>query len=456
MCVVLDTEQWAQQQFGSCDLGDVRRTRRLVKFAARVAADPDAGTPEQTERWSDLKAAYRLIDNDDVTFDAIAGPHWEQIRHRETGTWLISCDTTQVDFGVTNRATGLGPLGKGHGRGFLLHSGLMIHPETEEVIGLAGQKIRYRKSVPKKESRTRRLARDRESLVWGELIEQIGPAPEGVQFIDVCDRGADNFEVYCRLLLNRHDWIIRAQHLSRKIVHQEQKMPLEDYLGTLPLGGTYELSYRSKKHGTRTAKIEVRFGTVAMPTPQHRSPWLKELGITLIAMNVVEVREVNPPKGIEPLRWVLLTSLPVTSFHRAWTVIEYYEKRPIVEEFHKALKTGCRVEQRQYETSDRLEAITALLSVTAIRLLQLRSAARETPERAAEEVVPSQWVTVLRRLRHGRRIETVRNFYRELAGLGGHMLRKCDGEPGWITLWRGFEKLHFALRAIRDYRKRCG
>ena len=158
MCLVLDTEKWAQQQFGSCDLGDVRRTRRLVKFASQVAGDPDASTPGQTERWSDLKAAYRLIDNDNVTFDAIAERHWEHTRQRESGIWLISCDTTQLNFGVTNQATGLGPVGDGLGRGFLLHSGLMIHPETEEVVGLAGQKIRYRDSIQKNESRSRRLS----------------------------------------------------------------------------------------------------------------------------------------------------------------------------------------------------------------------------------------------------------------------------------------------------------
>ena len=135
MYVGLDTEKWAQQQFGSCDLGDVRRTRRLVKFASQVAADPDASTPGQTEHWSDLKAAYRLVDNATVTFDAIASPHWKQTIQRQTGTWLISCDTTQIDFGVTNEAAGLGPLGAGLGRGFLLHSGLMIDPETEEVVG---------------------------------------------------------------------------------------------------------------------------------------------------------------------------------------------------------------------------------------------------------------------------------------------------------------------------------
>ena len=455
----LDVNKWAQQQFGTCKLGDLRRTRRLVRFAAQVAADPDAGTPTQAEKWSDLKAAYNLIDNGDVTFEAIAQPHWQQTRQRDKGTWLIVSDTTEVNFGASNQASGLGPLGQGLGRGFLLHSGLMVDPETEEVIGLAGQKIRYRKSVKKSESRTRRLARDRESRVWGDLTKQIGPPPEGVRFVQVCDRGADNFEVYCELLLNRHDWVIRVARLNRVIWHEGQEMPLADYLPLLPLAGTYELSYRSKDHGPRTAHIEVRFGLVMVPAPRQKSPWLREQGITLIGMNVVEVREVKAPAGVKPLHWVLFSSLPVSSFDESWTVIEYYEKRPVVEDFHKSLKTGCRVEERQYETSERLEAITGLLSIAAVRLLQLRSTARQTPERPAEEVVPRHWVTVLSALR-GRPIVTVRDFFRQLAGLGGHMLRKCDGEPGWITLWRGFEKLHLALRAIDAYRqksaRRCG
>jgi hypothetical protein len=451
----LDVNKWAEQQFGTCDLGDLRRTRRLVKFAAQVAADPDASTPTQTEEWHDLKAAYRMIGKKDVTFDAIAQPHWQQTRQRDSGTWLIISDTTEVNFGATNQASGLGPLGQGVGRGFLLHSGLMIHPETEEVIGLAGQKIRYRKPVAKTESRTARLARDRESRIWGELTKQIGPPPEGVRFVQVCDRGADNFEVYCQLLQERHDWVIRVARLNRVIWHDEREMPLDEYLPLLPLAGTYELSYRSKEHGPRTAQIEVRFGMVSVPAPRQKSPWLRDQGITLICMNVVDVREVNAPAGVEPLHWVLFTSLQVTTFDESWTVIEYYEKRPVVEDFHKSLKTGCQVEERQYEASKRLEAITALLCVTAVRLLQLRCAARQTPERPAEEVVPSHWIIVLSRLR-GRRIVTVRDFFRQLAGLGGHLLRKCDGEPGWITLWRGFEKLHLALRGIDAYRKRCG
>ena len=422
----------------------------MVRFAAQVAADPDAATTNQTEHWADLKAAYRLIDNDHVTFDAIARPHWEATKNRSSGDWLILADTTEVDFGYQRQVPGLGPIGTGSRRGFLLHSGLMVGANTEEVIGLAGARLRYRKPKPQKESRTQRLARDRETQVWSELVDQIGPPPPGARFIQVCDRGADNFEVYCRLLLNRQDWVIRVAQKHRLIFHQGEKIPLSQALDRFIVSGVYQLIYRSKE-GSRTVDIEVRRGVVMVPRPQAASPWVREQGITLIGMNVIEVREVNAPPGVTPLNWVLYTSLSVSCFEDAYRTIEYYEKRPLVEEYHKALKTGCQVESRQYRTSDRLESITSLLSITAVRLLQLRAAARTAPDTPAQQVVPSHWVEVLRRLRRNRPIETARQFYRELAGLGGHLLRKCDGEPGWITIWRGFEKLHFAIRVLDDY-----
>lgn len=171
-------------------------------------------------------------------------------------------------------------------------------------------------------------------------------------------------------------------------------------------------------------------------------------------MNVVEVREIDPPPGVKPLRWVLLTSLPITNFTEAWTVIEYYEKRPIIEEFHKALKTGCSVEDRLYQTGKRLEAITAILSVVAIRLLQLRSVSRQQPELPATQIVPKDGVAALQCLKPKRTIHTVRDFFRGLASLGGFLGRKSDGDPGWLNLWRGYEKL--ALRTLRAKRQRCG
>ena len=137
-------------------------------------------------------------------------------------------------------------------------------------------------------------------------------------------------------------------------------------------------------------------------------------------------------------------------------VVEYYEKRSLIEEYHKALKSGCQVETRQYETSGRLEAITGLLAIVAVRLLQLRAVARTNPDRPAREVVPQLWLDVLQTLRRRpRQSWTVRTFFRELAGLGGFLGRKSDGEPGWQTIWRGFDKLVPALMYAESLKK-CG
>ena len=191
-----------------------------------------------------------------------------------------------------------------------------------------------------------------------------------------------------------------------------------------------------------------------MPIHRNRGRYAKACGIHLIAMNVIEVRELHPPAKVKPLRWVLFTSHAVMSFEQAWQILAYYEKRPLIEEFHKALKTGCSLEERQYQSAKRFAALTALLSVVAIRLLQLRAMARTEPQRPAKESVPFAWVKMLEALRR-KRITTLREFYRALAGLGGHLGRKHDGEPGWITLWRGFEKLHLCLRGAEAIKK-CG
>ena len=458
--VTLNVNQWAEEQFGQCDLGDLRRTKRLVQYAAQAAADPSSGTPTQTESWADCKAAYRLIDNDDVTFAAITAPHYAATRARTEGTWLLISDTTETHFPGAN-VLGLGPTGDGGGRGFLLHSALMVRADGQEIAGLAGQLIRYRRKVKKETSGAKRLRReDRESVIWGQVLNQIGPVPEGVQYIHVFDRGGDQFELYCRILRTHASWVGRAAQLKRKIrTPQGAEMKLVDYLEQLPLAGTYTLNLAANtKQPARQATMEVRFGPVIVPQPKHSSAWVKKSGIREIAMSIVEAREINPPKGVQAARWVLLTSEPVGNFNAAWTILEHYEKRWLVEEYHKALKTGCRLESRQYETAKRLEAITGVLSILAVRLLQLKMIARDDPQRPADQVVPQKWIVMLKCLRKRAPSApwTVREFYREMAKLGGFLGRKSDGEPGWITLWRGFEKLHLCLRGAESYKKQCG
>jgi Transposase DNA-binding/Transposase Tn5 dimerisation domain len=467
MVFTLDSKTWAEEQFGECDLGDKRRTKRLIKMSAQVANNPSAGFCEQMETWGDLKAAYRLFDEDDVTFEAIARPHWKQTKRLAVGRCLVINDTTELDFGKQHDIQGLAAIGNGSGRGFLLHNALLVVAENEEILGVAGQKIHYRKARPKKENAAQRLKRERESKVWGDLIDDVGSPADGTQFVHVCDRGADGFEVYCHLVEQQVDWVVRASSLHRVILTPNgEESPLSEYLLTLPLAGTYELKLRARPdQPARIAKLEVRFGKLRMPAPVHKSPYVKSQDLSSIEMWVVEVREVDAPKGVKPIAWVLYTSLPVATFDDAWLIIEYYEARWLVEEYHKALKTGCRVTKRTLRKAGRLEPMVGLMSVVAVRLLQLKSVARTDPDRPARQIVPRPWLVMLKAARKNlRRVYdlTIREFYRELAKLGGFLGRKSDGEPGWITIWRGWEKLNTLIRGaelalrFKSELKKCG
>jgi hypothetical protein len=447
----LSVTQWAQWNFGNCQLGDKRRTARLVQLAEQFGSNPSASLPDQTEIWSDLKAAYRLFDRDEVTFEAIARPHWELTRQSASGRCLVIGDTTEIDFGRFREIDGVGPTGNGTGNGFLLHNALLVQADTGETIGVAGQVIHHRKpkrKTKKRENASQRMKRERESQVWGKVIEDIGPPADGVEYVHVFDRGADNFEVYCHLLEQKGEWVIRASKLSRKILAgaADEPMTLQEYLPHLRTLGSYTLSLRARPgQAARESQLKVRVGRIKIPRPRHVSPWVRDRKQPPIAMNVIEVVEVNAPEGITPIRWVLLTSLPVSSLDDAWEIIGYYESRWLVEEYHKALKTGCCTEARQLKTGGRLEALVGLTSVVALRLLQLKSLARIKPEVPAQRVVPAIWLQMLKLARKNlTRVHdlTVGQFYREVAKLGGFLGRKGDGEPGWLTIWRGWEKLN--------------
>jgi hypothetical protein len=444
------TAEWARWNFGGCELGDKRRTNRLVQVAGEFANNPSASLPSQIERWGDLKAAYRLFDCDEVSFEAVARPHWELTRESAEGRTLVIGDTTEIDFGKWRQIEGVGPTGNGSGQGFLLHNALMVNADSQAILGIAGQVIQYRKkkTSTKRPNASQRLKQDRESQVWGKVIDSIGTPPGDAQYVHVFDRGADNFEVYCHLLQQGGDWVVRASNMTRHVLLKgtEEPLPLKKYLPQLELLGSYTLALRIRdQQPPREAQIEVRVGPLQIPRPLHASPWVRQLKQSPIAMNVIDVREVNPPTGVTPIHWVLLTSLPVQTFSDAGTIIGYYELRWLIEEYHKAIKTGCRTESRQLKTAGSLEALVGLTSVVAVRLLQLKSLARTNPEVPAQRVVPRVWLKMLKLARKNLNCVhdlTVGQFYREVAKLGGFLGRKNDGDPGWITLWRGWEKLN--------------
>lgn len=461
--LLVEPAAWAKQQFGECDLGDVRRTNRLVRVATQAAARPDGSTPDQTESWGDCKAVYRLMACDDVSHANIIGPHCAQTRRScpMGSVQLILCDTTEIDFG--RFVPGLGRIGKQKGnRGFYLHSGLMRDAITGEIRGLAGQELFYRSSKCRRKvhKNTKRIDPNRESIVWGKLIDQIGSPDPSVRWLHVCDRGADDYEVYLRAHLNGCGWVIRAARLNRK-VHKVlgDLTTLGKLLASVSVKERLQISLpRQGNRPARVANVEVRYSPFLMPTPSRSTAWIREHAPSKpLWMWCVMLQETRPPAGVDALRWVLITSEPVTSTEQAMTVVEHYKKRWGVEEYHKALKTGCHVEERYYQTSERLERVTGLHAILALRLLQIREMARAQPDRPAEEVAPPEWVETVAQVRKRPSMGmTIHQFVRCLAGLGGHLGRKCDGQPGWITLWRGVEKLLLILRGKDLARKRCG
>jgi hypothetical protein len=464
-------QEWAEMEFSLCELGDQRRTQRLIKAATQVLARPDGSTPRQIESWSDCKALYRLMESDDVSFSAITSPHSQ--RTKSTGqageTYLILNDTTEINYGGKRQARGLGPVGRNTGKGFFLHSALMRDPVSRQVIGLAGQEILYRRESKKKGAQnSRRRDANRESAVWGQLIDQVGSPPPGVKWLHVCDRGADDYEVFCHAYLNHCGWVIRACRLNRIILTlQGTQTTLEEHLDVQPVQGHQTLEVpATAKRAARTAQLELRYAALHLPTPQVTNVWIrKHAPAEPLPMWVVELIEIDPPCDAEPVRWVLLTSERVESIDQARRIIDSYSQRWAIEEYHKALKTGCRVEQRYYETSERLERITGLLAIVAVQLLKLRTLAEEEPNRAALEVVPVEWVKAIAQVRQrpgprARQLNaatiTIAEFVKHLGGLGGHLGRKCDGRPGWQTLWYGLEKLLLILRGIQAATQKCG
>lgn len=294
--------------------------------------------------------------------------------------------------------------------------------------------------------------------MWLTAASNVGPAPKGRLWIRACDRGADTFEYLEFMTRNHLSFVFRSTHNRALEVQQGDDSPkyLHDRLGELPAQANWEVEVSaSPGQPKRKAKVSAAAERVRVRAPRVR---LGEHGKEAVDVWAIRVWEESPPAGLEGLEWVLLTDQAVEDAESLRRVVGYYECRWVVEEYHKALKTGAGVEKLQMQSRAGLEPVIALLSVVAVALLNLRIAARDEEKASmpAESVVPREWVEVLSVWRYKEvRGMSVREFTLTLARLGGHLNRKCDGLPGWLTLWRGWER----LRTMLDYelsRRKCG
>jgi hypothetical protein len=459
---------FGERHFGGCDLGDERLTRRVVATADAFMRHPGGTFPDKLSDPAMLKGFYRLANNKKVKRQNLIAMHHRYTLERMrtvNGVVLVLHDTTELVFGGLD-VDDLGPVGNGSEQGLLCHNSLAVDYDGHEVIGLANQVLQRRREVPQNESaRQKREHPDRESRLWVKGVAGMPRRPEGAMWIHVADRGSDTFEFI--------DWAEREQHLycirsksNRGIevcVDGEWKeKKLHDYARTLATLSHRTVEVQGRDGGkSRKAKVRVAASELRLRPPVH--PNRGEHGDEPLRAWVVHVLEEKPPKGVEPLEWILLTNVEVRTAEDAEARVDWYCSRWIIEEYHKAQKTGCGVESQQFTTRKALEVAVAILSVVATQLLRLRDLARsEAADRTpATEVVDEDYVLALtaRRSRNRERRAdlTVREFLYGVARLGGHQGRRHDGPPGWLVLWRGWMKLQLLVEGARGAKlERCG
>lgn len=412
-----------------------------------MADAPDRSLPKQCGAWGDLKGAYRFLNNPKVTPEQIQAVHRRQVRRRCLRQRLILGieDTSELDFTAHPSVQGLGPIGNGGGRGLLQHSTLAVAPDGD-LIGVLHQIWRTRVPVPEGETRRQRLSRRRESDFWPESVRAVGSLGSQTRLVHVTDRGGDLFEtmVACGEQDNT-GFLIRAQH-DRWVQGATEK--LQSFLGRQPVAGHRDVPVPARPGvPERIARVSIRYARVSLDAPCRDPRFTEPIGVW-----AVHAIEEGPPADIEPIEWTLLTSESVESFDDACERLDWYCLRWLIEEWHRAEKTGCQLEATQLKTAQAIERWAALVAIVAIRLLQLRNlaqaAAGQAPEdpaspanqpAALQAMVPRTWLLMVAGLaKRAPETLTARMFWLTIAKRGGFLGRKRDGKPGWMTIWRGW------------------
>jgi hypothetical protein len=453
---------FVREHFGGADLGHVKRNACLLRVAEKICRHPGGTLPHKLANPADYKAMDALMNRPEVTHASVLAPHLRRTRERmeaAKGVVLLVHDTTELDYSGLSIPE-LGPIGNGGGRGYLCHNSLAVDPERQEVLGLAHQILHHRVCVPAKEGvKAKRERQSRESRLWSQAVLALGEPPAHVGVVDVADRGADIFEFLATEKKLRRTCLVRAWHnRSIRVGHDGtgEKTLLFKYLRSLAAQGQKTKKVFERSTGQeREVKLAIAFAAVALQPPHVRKGDYENKPLAVWGLRIWEP---NPPKGQKPLEWFLLCLDPVTTSEVAWQKSAWYACRYMVEEYHKGQKTGCAIEQMQFETEQALQPMIALLSVVTVMLLNLRLACRQpgAETRKASEVVDPQYEEILRAWRYKKpRTEmSVREFFMALARLGGHMNRKSDGNPGWLVLWRGWMDLQSMLTGAEAERRR--
>lgn len=439
-------EEWAEMEFGEIELGDKRRTKRLVTLAKQRAEKPNSSIAESCGSKAGTKAAYRLLDNEDIEAEAIQSGHQKMVVERSAGEKVILAvqDTTQLDYSSHRATRGLGYLQNLSHRGMLVHTTLAVSPQRVPY-GLLQQQVWIRpdEEYQKRHRRKELATEEKESQKWLTSLQAAArlqaELPES-RVVSVGDSEADVYDLFLEAVKLEQDLLVRACE-DRRVDHPQgllwKQVESQEKAGEI----TIEVPRREGKKA-RQAVLTLRYCQVRLRPPKRRC---KE-NLPVICLWAVLGREEAPPPEEEAIEWLLLTTVAVNSFADSCERMQWYTCRWVIEMYHKVLKSGCRVEERQFADLENLKRYLALDAVVAWRVLYLTLLSRETPEAACTLILETDQWQALYCFTHKVKLPppqppTLKEATLWIAQLGGFLGRKSDGQPGSMTIWRGLQRL---------------
>jgi hypothetical protein len=443
-----------EEEFEGAELGDERLTTRLGMLAAALGREPGASIARVSKSKAAREGAYRFLENWRVTMDAVLRPHQEATAERCRGQSLVYVvsDTTEMEFAGEARGQKLGRI-QGRRRGFIAHVALAVSASGDRApLGVLGLSTIVREDKKKKHRNVRQAERseDRESSRWGAMVDSTQELLDGTPAIHVMDREADMFELLSQLHKTGRRFVIRAGRdrtitdgkLLDSVVQAPAVLEREVHLSARRRVVRPTKGRGHPPRHKRAASLSISAKRVTLCRPKRCPETCPET----LDVNVVHVFEPNPPEGNEPIRWLLATLEPVDTPEQIATVVDAYRARWMIEEYFKALKTGCAFERRELRSVRTLTNVLGLLAPIAWRLLLLRTLEREAPDTPATDVLDPLLLEALaaklREIREPKALPpnpTVADFMQGIARLGGH--HKSNGPPGWQLLWYGLQYL---------------
>ena len=466
------SDGWHKEELETADLGDQRLNERFEDILEAFAAQPQASIPAALGGQAELEAAYRFCDNEKVTPQKILQPHRHATTKRCQQQKVVLCvqDTTELDLTrPQQQVVGAGPLDGANRRGALLHLNEAF-TEDGTPLGIVDAEIWARevsdpdtpKLTPTEKRKKRRVLpiEEKESGRWINGIRATqklaGDCP-GTLCVSLSDSEGDIYELFVqpRTTDNFH-WIVRAG--QERIVLDEQGVSLgvlRDPLLEQPVLFRNEITVRGREplipsdkrprrmaRISRKATVEIRAVAVTI-----KAPVAGKHAVRSVTVNAVLVREANPPEGEVPIEWILLTTLPISTVEEVAMIIRYYTVRWMIEIYFRTLKSGCRIEERRFETLDRMLACTAIRLIVAWRTLYVCRLGRSCPDMPCDLIFESsEWQSVWSVTHRGEPLPPkpppLPQMVRLIARLGGYVDRPNRADPpGVETVWKGLQRM---------------